>query len=181
MQTHYKSLNQKDKRHYAWIEAKKLSYWWKQYIRKLFNCSINTVAVWIKENDSWIDERKWRIRKVWWWDKKRIEKNPNIIIVFDKVIDWYTAWSPVKQEIKRTNLQATEIQEKMKAYWVETTVYVIKQIITNKNMKKRKLFKWETLKSVPWRNEQFENIKSIREEAEKKWNPAISVDTKKKN
>lgn len=183
MEMHYKSLNEKQKRLYLWAEAIKLWRWGKQYIRKLFGCSINTVIKWLSElqqTDTWGSDKK-RIRKYWWWDKKRTEKNAKIIPTFEKVVADKTAWSPVDPDIKWTNLRPKEIVEEMKQEWVEVSVYIVKQIIEVKNMKKRKLHKGKTLKSVEWRNEQFENIKKIKEEAEKQGNPVISTDTKKKN
>lgn len=181
MKKHFLSLNEKDRRHYAWLEASKCWYGGKQYIRKLFKCSINTVVKGIQEIEN-EDTLGSRIRKLWGWDRKRIEKDPKLIDWFEKVTEWFTAWSPVNDTIKRTNLSPKEIQEKMKDQEnIETSVYIIKQIIIQKNMKERKLFKGKTLKSVPWRNEQFENITEIRKEAELQGNPTISVDTKKKN
>jgi hypothetical protein len=180
MKQHFRSLNEKDRRHYAWLEALKYWYWWKQYIRKLFECGINTVVRGIEEL-SIEDNLGTRIRKVWWWDRKRVDKNPWIITSFEKVIDGYTAWSPVDDGIKRTNLRPIEIKEKFKEENIEISVYIIKQIMEKKEMRQRKLYKGKTLKSVPWRNEQFENIKKIRESAESEGNPTISVDAKKKN
>ena len=98
-----------------------------------------------------------------------------------KVIKEYTAWSPVKEWINWTNLRPSEIVKKMKEEdWIEVSVYIVNEILMIKKLWKRKLHKWETLKSVPWRNEQFENIKRLKEEASQQWNPTISVDTKKK-
>ena len=181
IKAHYDSLNQKDKRHYAWIEAMKLWYWWNKYMAGVLKCNVQTIMQWIKEinnPDSWLE---WRIRRLWWGDRKRIVKNPKIVESFDKVIKEYTAWSPIKEWINWTNLRPSEIIRKMKEEdWIEVSVYIVNEILMMKKLWKRKLHKWETLKSVPWRNEQFENIKRLKEEATKQWNPTISVDTKKK-
>jgi hypothetical protein len=178
MKAHYTKLNEKDKRSYAAIEAEKLWYWWKQYIIKLFKCGPNRLKRGLLELKQ--EKTKW-IRKKWWWSKKKIEKNPQLIAAFDKVTEWYTAWSPVDEKINRTNLRPQEIVYKMKETEnIETSVYIVKQIIIHKTLRKRKLHKGKTLKSVEWRNEQFENIKEIKDKAEQQWNPVISVDTKKK-
>ena len=180
MKAHYLTLDERQKRSYIWTEALKLGWWRKQYIRKLFWCSINTLVKGISEVKSRKNE-SWRIRRLWGWDRKRIVKNPKIIESFDKVIKEYTAWSPVKEWINWTNLKPREIAKKMKEEdWIEVSVYIVNEILIIKKLWKRKLHKWETLKSVPWRNEQFENIKRLKEEATQKWNPTISVDTKKK-
>ena len=70
---------------------------------------------------------------MWWWDRKRIDKKPEIVSWFEKVIEWYTAWSPVDETIKRTNLRPTEIKDKLKEECdIEVSVYIIKQIINQK-------------------------------------------------
>lgn len=43
MKMFYESLNEKDKRHYASLEANKLDYGGITYIAKLFNCSRSTL------------------------------------------------------------------------------------------------------------------------------------------
>ena len=43
MQYLYHSLSEKDKRHYAAVEAEKLGYGGVNYIAELFNCSRQTI------------------------------------------------------------------------------------------------------------------------------------------
>jgi len=43
MKMFYESLNEKDRRHYAALEAKKLCYGGISYIAELFNCSRPTI------------------------------------------------------------------------------------------------------------------------------------------
>ena len=49
MQAFYCSLSEKNKRHYAAIEADKLKYGGVQYIADLFNCSRQTVHTGLEE------------------------------------------------------------------------------------------------------------------------------------
>jgi hypothetical protein len=49
MQHFYFSLSEKDKRHYAAVEAIKLAHGGIQYIAQLFNCSRQTVSSGIEE------------------------------------------------------------------------------------------------------------------------------------
>lgn len=178
MKAHYNKLNEKDKRTYIAMESLKLWYGWKQYLVRLFKCSANRLARGLKEL---AEPSKQGIRLPWWWPKGKIAKNPEWIKAFDRIIKEYTAWSPVNAEITRTNLRPQEIVRKMKSEAnIETSIYIVSQIMITKWFKKRKLFKGKTLKSVEGRNEQFENIKKIKDQAEMQWNPVISVDTKKK-
>ena len=179
MISYYNTLSEKWKRIYAGIEANKLWYGWLSYIKNLFKCSITTVKKWQIEAKKVITDK---IRIKWWGRKKEINKNPSLLDNFDNVIKVYTAWSPINPNINWTNLTAKEISEKLENnYWTKVSVYIVNQIINIKWLKKRKLNKGKTLKSVDWRNEQFENIAKLQEEFKEVWNPTISVDVKKKN
>jgi hypothetical protein len=179
MKNFYSKQNEKWKRLYARIEANKLWYWWLSYIRRLFWCSINTIKKWKEELDK-INNK--RIRQIWWWRKKEVDKNPEINEYFEIIIRDYIAWNPMKSEVKRTNLSPKDISDKIKdKYWVKTSANIIRHIMKVKWLKKRKMNKGKTLKSVEWRNEQFENISKLKEEYKNSLNPVVSVDVKKKN
>ena len=49
MKLFHESLNEKDKRHYAAIEAHKLGHGYVSYISKIFNCSKQTVYFGLEE------------------------------------------------------------------------------------------------------------------------------------
>jgi hypothetical protein len=49
MKMFYESLNEKDRRHYAALEAKKLCYGGISYISELFNCSRPTIYEGLEE------------------------------------------------------------------------------------------------------------------------------------
>ena len=49
MQRFYRSLNEKDRRHYAAIEANKLGHGGIDYIAKLLNCSRQTIYTALEE------------------------------------------------------------------------------------------------------------------------------------
>lgn len=179
MKAHYNKLDEKTKRSYLAIEAEKLGHWWKSYVVWLFKCSHKRIR---RGQTELKEEKKKGVRLPWWWPKPKIEKDWRLVVWFDKVIEQYTAGSPVKEGTKRTNLKPSEIVRKMKEdEWIETSVYIVKQIILHRELWQRGFHKWKTLKTVEGRNEQFENIKDIKEKSDLAWNPVISVDTKKKS
>jgi hypothetical protein len=180
MKAYYLWLNQKDRRQYAGIEAKKLWLWWNTYIASVLWCNVQTVMVGRREIENPDKSLEGRIRRKWWWDKKRITKNPKIKEMFEAVLADKTAGSPINPWITRTNLKPSEVTRYMKEAWIEVSVYIVKQLFEEKKMWQRKFYKWKTLKTVEWRNEQFENIKMIKEQSEINGNPVISIDTKKK-
>jgi hypothetical protein len=49
MQRYYQSLSEKDRRRYAAVEAVKLEYGGQAYIRRLFRCHHETLALGLKE------------------------------------------------------------------------------------------------------------------------------------
>lgn len=49
MYTHYENLSEKDKRHYAAVEAAKLGHGGISYIADLFGCCRQTVAIGLEE------------------------------------------------------------------------------------------------------------------------------------
>jgi hypothetical protein len=52
MQLHYSRLTEKEQRHYAAIESKKLGYGGKSYLRRLFGLSLNRLYRGIDELDN---------------------------------------------------------------------------------------------------------------------------------
>ena len=67
---------------------------------------------------------------------------------------------------------------KERAYAV--SFYIIHQLLKNAGLRKRKYLKGANLKSVPYRNEQFEKIHELKESFLKAGMPVISMDTKSK-
>jgi len=43
MRSYYESLNEKDRRKYAWWEAMRLAYWWKKYIKTILEINRRTL------------------------------------------------------------------------------------------------------------------------------------------
>jgi hypothetical protein len=63
---------------------------------------------------------------------------------------------------------------------ISISTTVVKKLLKKHNFKKRKAVKNETIGSCENRNEQFENINSMRSEYEQDGNPIVSMDSKKK-
>jgi len=65
-------------------------------------------------------------------------------------------------------------------YEIKVSKTVIRKLLKKHNYRRRKAQKKKTMKEVPNRNEQFENIARLVAEFEASGNPIISIDTKKK-
>jgi AAA15 family ATPase/GTPase len=152
------------------------------YIKNLFQCSITTVGRGVQELVEWNKIGSDRIRAEWWGRKDHIDTHLDLIEKFDAIIEGHTAGSAVDPDITWTNMSPSEIATKYtEDYEVTISLYHIEKIIQRKWLKKRKLYKGKTFKSVEWRNEQFENISTLQAQYAAKGNPVFSMDVKKKS
>ena len=181
MRAFFETLNEKDRRRYAGIEAIKLGHGGQKYISSVLGCHFQTVMAGINEitNGSEIPEE--RIRKPGGGRKKTIETTENIDEVFFEILKHHTAGSPMDKDIKWTNLSLKEISEAFKSKGMNITPHVVKQLLIKHGFVKRKMQKAVTMKTCDDRNEQFERISELIDEYSISKNPIISMDVKKKN
>ena len=177
----YKSLSEKDRRHYVAIEAIKLGYGGVSYLSRVFKCNHEVITRGQKELKTEDLEHNNRIRRVGGGRKSIIATRPEIGDAFLKVIDDNTAGSPMDENIKWTNLSQAKIALKLKEEGFTVSVTVVKQLLQKYNFRPRKAFKSEAGKeNIPNRDEQFKNIDKLKAEYTKNSNPVISMDVKKK-
>ncbi len=189
----YKSLNERDRRRYAGIEAFKLGHGGQNYIAKILGCSRNTVRKGAAEVTSWpmrtvqnhigkASAEFPKIRKSGGGRKQYWFLNPEIDEQFLSVLRDHTAGDPMDEKILWTNLREWEIVEALKNdYDVKVSRNVVRQLLKKHDYRLRKAQKRQSLKkSVPDRNEQFDNIVRLKSKYLKDRNPVISMDTKKK-
>lgn len=85
------------------------------------------------------------------------------------------------ETIRWTNLYPWEIAQQLaERYEIRVSRTVVSKLLKKHHYRRRKALKQQTLKSVPYRNEQFENIARLVAEYEAAGNPIMSMDTKKK-
>ena len=181
MRQFYKTLSEKERRRYAAIEASKLGYGGQKYICEILSCDAGTVKRGSKELQEGTDIPQGRIRRPGGGCKKIREKIENIDGVFLEIVKDHTAGSPMDAEIKWTNLGQRAISKAFKEKGYEVSEHVVKQLLKKHKYVQRKMHKTRTVKETAQRNEQFENIKELREEYTKSENPIISIDVKKKS
>ena len=179
--TTYNLLSEKDRRLYLAVEAVKLPKGGISYLSMLVNCSRTIIHDGLKELNEPELIPESGIRKKGGGRKSAIEITPDINEVFLQVIENSTAGDPMDGNIKWTNLGVKQISNKMADSGVSVSTTVVKKLLKKHGFKKRKALKNETIGSCENRNEQFENINSIREEYLQSGNPIISMDSKKKN
>jgi len=178
----YKSLSEKDRRHYAAVEATKLGYGGVRYISRLLKCNHKVISRGQKELKMESLEQNNRIRRVGGGRKSTLELMPNIGEAFLEVIDNSTAGSPMDENVKWTNLSRANIALRLVEKGFKVSVTVIDQLLKKYNFRPRKAFKSKAGKeNIPNRDEQFKNIEKLKDEYTQEGNPVISMDVKKKS
>jgi hypothetical protein len=181
MQRYYQSLSEKDCRRYAAIEAVKLGYGGQAYIRLLFGCHHETLALGLAELEDETALESDRIRQVGGGRKSAFETIEGLDEAFLRVLKRHTAGSPMDEMLKWTNLKRHEIAALLKQEGIDVSVTVVDQLLEKHNFRKRKAVKTLATGASEQRNEQFEMIEQLQQRYQAAGNPVMSMDTKKKN
>ena len=182
MRSFYRSLNEKDRRRYAGVEALKIGHGGRSYIANVLGCSRRTVSKGACEVSSLpkkeVDQR---IRQKGGGRKPYSQKWVEIDEKFFLVLRDHTAGDPMDEKVLWTNLTLGEIVTGLREdHGIRVSKWVVRQLLKKHNYRRRKAQKKRTMKEVAYRNEQFEKIARLITEYQAAGNPVISMDTKKK-
>ncbi len=182
MQRFYESLSEKDRRRYAGIEALKYGHGGRSYIARVLGCSRRTVSKGAKEVSQLPPEEvDRRIRSTGGGRKSYQESWVDIDEKFLHVLRDHTAGDPMDATVRWTDLTVKEIVQSLREdHEVQVSKSVVHKLLTKHNYRRRKAQKKQTMKQVPNRNEQFENILRLKAAYAAAGNPIVSMDTKKK-
>jgi len=182
MKRYYNSLSEKDRRRYAGLEALKFGQGGRSYIASVLGCSRRTVSKGAREVSQMPKrEVEARIRKPGGGRKSYKEQIAEIDEQFLAVLRHHTAGDPMDERVRWTDLSLGEIVTALREdHHVRVSTWVVRQLLKKHNYRRRKAQKRRTLKRVPQRNAQFENIARLIAEYQAAGNPIISLDTKKK-
>jgi len=177
----YQSLSEKDRRRYAAIEAKKLGYGGISYICRVLHCNDRTITRGMNELEKPLPENEKRIRFPGGGRKSTLVTTPDLDGAFQRVLEEHTAGSPMDETIKWTNLTRGEISGYLQEEGFSVSVTVVDQLLEKHNYRRRQAFKTEAGKTeVPQRDEQFQNIATLKQAYHEQGNPVMSMDVKKK-
>jgi len=193
MLRYYLSLNERDRRRYAGVEALKLGHGGQNYIAKVLECSKRTVRKGaaeasglpmraVKKKIGRLPSESVKIRKKGGGRKSYWVSYPEIDDQFLSVLRDHTAGDPMDEKVIWTNLREKEIVKALQnEYGVKVSRNVVRQLLKKHGYRLRKAQKRKSMKkNVPDRNEQFDNILKLKSEYQKTGNPIVSMDTKKK-
>lgn len=184
MRRFYHSLNEKDRRRFAGLEALRFGPGGRSYIARVLGCSRNTVSKGAREV-SGLPRREveQRIRKTGG-GRKRYTVTWGAVLdeKFLAVLRDHTAGDPMDETVRWTNLTPGEIVKALRVdYDITVSKFVVCQLLKKHNYRRRKAQKKTSLKQeIKNRNEQFENIVRLKADFAAAGNPIVSMDTKKK-
>ena len=180
MRNFYQSLSEKDRRRYAAIEANKLGFGGIRYICRVLRCNDRTLARGMSELEKPLPEDEKRIRLPGGGRKSVLTTTPELDTAFQRVLENHTAGSPMDETVKWTNLTRGEIAIGLEEEGFSVSVTIVDQLLARHNFRRRQAFKAESGKQVPQRDEQFQNIASLKQQYHEQGNPVMSMDVKKK-
>ena len=193
MRRYYESLNERDRRRYAGIEALKLGHGGQNYIADIFGCGRRTVRKGaaevsglpmrtVQEKIGKAHSSSPKIRKTGGGRKPYWVSYPEIDEQFLGVLRDHTAGDPMDEKVRWTNLREWEIVDALqKEHGIKVSRNVVRQLLKRHEYRLRKAQKRKPMKkNIPNRNKQFDNILKLKSEYQKIGNPVISMDTKKK-
>ncbi len=183
MKNLYTSLNEKDRRRYAGVEALKLGQGGRNYIARILECSRRTVGKGAKEvSDLSGKEVDARIREPGGGRKAYADHWKEIDEKFLRVLHDHTAGDPMDETVRWTDLTWQEIATALREdHKVQVSTWVVRQLLKKHNYRRRKAQKKCTMKEeIPYRDEQFKRISQLLAEYAAAGNPILSMDSKKK-
>jgi hypothetical protein len=184
MRRFYHSLNEKDRRRYAGIEALKYGHGGRSYIAGVLGCSRNTVSKGAREVSGLpTREVAQRIRKAGGGRKAyHVTWGAQLDAKFLAVLREHTAGDPMDATVRWTNLTPGEIGQALRDdHGIHVSQFVVRKLLKKHNYRRRKAQKKTPLKAaITHRDAQFKNMARLKAEFAAAGNPIVSMDTKKK-
>lgn len=176
------TLNERDRRRFlatkaADFKAQGFSY---RKVSKRMGTSTHTLQNGRKELLTGDGPGEGRIRRAGAGRKSVLPQHPEWTQAVVQIIEPHTAGLPQDENVVWISLSVTQIMGELFAMGYDISRYFVRQILDSLGLRERFFYKDLPMKEVKNRDEQFQRISSIREEAEAVGLPIISIDTKKK-
>jgi hypothetical protein len=137
MQRFYQSLNERDRRRYAAIEAVKLGHGGMAYVSGVLGCDPSTIAKGVKELEGEELETS-RQRQKGGGRKPLSQTNPQMMENFLDVLGDHTAGDPMRAGVKWTNLSRRQIAAELKARGTPASKDVVSRLLRDHGYRRRK-------------------------------------------
>ena len=176
------TLNERDRRWFlatkaADLKTQGLSY---RKVSKIMGTSTHTLQNGRQELLSGEGPGDGRIRRTGAGRKSVLPQHPEWTQAVVQIIEPHTAGLPQDENVVWISLSVTQIMNELPAIGYDISRYFVRQILDSLGLRERSFYKDLPMKDVKDRNEQFERITAICEEASSVGLPIVSIDTKKK-
>ena len=176
------TLNERDRRWFlatkaADLKAQGFSY---RKVSKIMGTSTHTLQHGRQELLSGAGPGEGRIRRTGAGRKSVLPQHPEWTQAVVQIIEPHTAGLPQDENVVWISLSVTQIMSELSAIGYDLSRYFVRQILDSLGLRERSFYKDLPMKDVKDRNEQFEQIAAICEEATSIGLPVVSLDTKKK-
>ena len=176
------TLNERDRRWFlatkaADLKTQGLSY---RKVSKIMGTSTHTLQNGRQELLSGEGPGDGRIRRTGAGRKSVLPQHPEWTQAVVQIIEPHTAGLPQDENVVWISLSVTQIMNGLSAIGYDISRYFVRQILDSLGLRERSFYKDLPMKDVKDRNEQFEQITAICEEASSVGLPIVSIDTKKK-
>lgn len=173
-------LNEADARHYAAIWAIELGWGGISKVQILTKMAMNTIRKGIAEINSGKKlKENGRIRKVGGGRKKVADKNPDVLMALNELLEENTAGDPMNH-IKWTNKSTYNISDILQKKGYKISYKTVGRLLKQNDYTLKANSKSNEGVSISERDAQFQHINKKAEEFKLKCAPHISVDAKKK-
>lgn len=176
------TLNERDRRWFLATKAADLKAHGFSYrkVSKIMGTSTHTLQNGRQELLSGEGPGDGRIRRAGAGRKCVLPQHPEWTRAVVQIIEPHTAGLPQDENVVWISLSVTQIINELSEAGYDISRYFVRQILDSLGLRERSFYKDLPMKEVKNRDEQFQRISSIREEAEAVGLPIISIDTKKK-
>lgn len=176
------TLNERDRRWFLATKAADLKAHGLNYrkVSKIMGTSTHTLQNGRQELLSGEGPGDGRIRRTCAGRKSVLPQHPEWTQAVVQIIEPHTAGLSQDENVVWISLSVTQIMSELSAIGYDISRYFVRQILDSLGLRERSFYKDLPMKEVKNRDEQFQRISSIREEAEAVGLPIISIDTKKK-
>jgi hypothetical protein len=177
----YGSLDEKDRRRYAAVEAEKLGHGGVTYIAGVFGCSRHTIERGERELKQLPDDdAEGRVRQPGGGRKPLEESDPNLMENLKQLLHTRTAGDPMEPDVRWTDLSAADISRKLSDMGTPACPDTVRRLLHQLKIGRRKIEKSMECGQPSVRNSQFELIYTLEELYSAEDQPVFSMDTKHK-
>lgn len=176
---HMSQLDERTKRHFLATKALALGRHGVSLVAEASGVNRDTIYKGIHELKSDDQLPHGCVRKPGGGNKRRLDREPVLLEVFDDIVAAHTAGLPQDDSVRWVGLTTTQIREIFKERGIDISDYHVRQMTAARGFKKRSFLKAKTLKDVEDRDAQFQKIATLTERCLAQGLPVLSIDTKK--